>query len=169
MMVDNAEDLNIVAVLDWEWSYAGPQELFWSPPLWLLGQHPASWEDGVDDTRLSRYDKHLDILTRVIQEEEANVLSNGSGDDRRNQLPSVMLQRKRQNGSMWFYHIMQEAFNGPNSVPFCRLRESVSDFEELSAAVPQGEIEAFVRMKMEHKERYEKDLAEMKERHGDAP
>lgn len=30
MMVNNANNLHIVAVLDWEWSYAGPRELFWS-------------------------------------------------------------------------------------------------------------------------------------------
>ncbi|CAD0031304.1 unnamed protein product, partial [Aureobasidium pullulans] len=169
MMVDNAEDLNIVAVLDWEWSYAGPQELFWSPPLWLLGQPPASWEDGHDDSRLSRYNKYLDIWIRVIQEEEQKVLDSSTGDDHHVERPSGLLQKQRQGGSMWFYHIMQEAFNGPNSVPFSRLREAVPDFEELAAAVSKEDTEAFVKMKMEHKDRYEKDLAEMKERYRGVP
>ncbi|THW50972.1 hypothetical protein D6D21_01689 [Aureobasidium pullulans] len=169
MMVDNAEDLNIVAVLDWEWSYAGPQELFWSPPLWLLGQPPASWEDGHDDSRLSRYNKYLDIWIRVVQEEEQKVLDISTGDDHDKELPSVLLRKQRRDGSMWFYHIMQEAFNGPNSVPFSRLREAVPDFEELAAAVSKEDTEAFVKMKMEHKDRYEKDLAEMKERYRGVP
>ncbi|THZ82486.1 hypothetical protein D6C84_05769 [Aureobasidium pullulans] len=169
MMVDNAEDLNIVAVLDREWSYADPQELFWSPPLWLLGQPPASWEDGHDDSRLSRYNKYLDIWIRVIQEEEQKVLDSSTGDDHDKELPSVLLQKQRQDGSMWFYHIMQEAFNGPNSIPFSRLREAVPDFEELAAAISKEDAEAFVRKKMEHKDRYEKDLAEMKERYRGVP
>ena len=70
---------------------------------------------------------------------------------------------------MWFYHIMQEAFNGPNSIPFSRLREAVPDFEELAAAVSKEDTEAFVKMKMEHKDHYEKDLAEMKERYRGVP
>ncbi|KAF2207364.1 hypothetical protein CERZMDRAFT_115222 [Cercospora zeae-maydis SCOH1-5] len=74
MIVNNTMDLRIVAVLDWEWSYAGPQELFWSPPLWLLGQHPVCWEDGFEDSRLSRYHRNLDILIKVMQEEEVNIL-----------------------------------------------------------------------------------------------
>ncbi|THZ63368.1 hypothetical protein D6C86_03192 [Aureobasidium pullulans] len=51
----------------------------------------------------------------------------------------------------------------------CRLREAVPDFEELAAAVSKEDAEAFVRMKMEHKDRYEKDLAEMKERYRGVP
>lgn len=90
MIVNNADDLRVVAVLDWGWSYAGPQELFWSPPPWLVGGHPACWEKGSDDPRLSRYQHYLDILIKVLQQEEANFPC-GDGDE----LPSVLL-RKRQ-------------------------------------------------------------------------
>lgn len=162
MIVNNIDDLQIVAVLDWEWSYAGPQELFWSPPLWLLGQHPVCWEDGVDNSRVSKYHDHLDIFIAVMQEEEAKILSS-TGED----LPSVILRKKQQDGSLWFYHIMHEAYNGPNNVPFSHLRASVPDFDELAAAVSTKETEAFVQMKLKHLERYKEELAETKRRYPD--
>ena len=51
MIVNSAEDLEIVAVIDWEWSYAGPLQLFWSPPRWLLIQTPNTWSES--DERLT--------------------------------------------------------------------------------------------------------------------
>lgn len=162
MIVNNIDDLQIVAVLDWEWSYAGPQELFWSPPLWLLGEHPVSWEDGVDDSRVSRYHEHLDIFIAVMQEEEAKLPSSTDED-----LPSVILRKKQQDGSLWFYHIMHEPYNGPNNVPFSRLRASIPDFDELAAALSTEETDAFVQLKLKHLQRYEEELAETKRRYPD--
>lgn len=161
MMVNNVDDLEVVAVLDWEWSYAGPSELFWSPPLWLLGQHPVCWEDGVDNSRVSRYHEHLDVLIAVLQEEEAKILPKRPGDE----LPSVLLRNKQHDGSMWFYHLMHEAYHGPNTVPFSHLRAAVSDFDELAAAVSREETEAFVQMKMKHLQSYAEKLAETKRRY----
>ncbi|KAH9841293.1 hypothetical protein Tdes44962_MAKER07796 [Teratosphaeria destructans] len=60
MIVNNAVDLQIVAVVDWEWSYAGPIELLWSAPRWLLVQSPSMWEDR---SILARYNKYLEIFT----------------------------------------------------------------------------------------------------------
>lgn len=163
MIVNNADDLQIVAVVDWEWSYAGPQEISWSPPRWLVGQSPTMWVDkGPDDPLLSRYQHYLDILIKVLQEEETK-LDCIAGDE----LPSVLMRRKQQDGSMWFYHIMQEALNGPTTVVFAGLRASVPDYEKLAAAVSKEETEAFVQMKLEHLKRYEAELAEMKRRHPD--
>lgn len=97
-----------------------------------------------------------------MQEEEAKILNSTSED-----LPSVVLRRKQQDGSLWFYHIMHEAYNGPNNVPYSRLRASVPDFDELSAAVSKTDTEAFVQMKLKHLERYEEELAETERRHPD--
>ncbi|KAH8590402.1 hypothetical protein B0O99DRAFT_676005 [Bisporella sp. PMI_857] len=43
MIVNNERDLKIVGVIDWEWSYAGPCQLFCSPPHWLLLDSPNYW------------------------------------------------------------------------------------------------------------------------------
>lgn len=160
MMVNNEEDLQIVAVLDWEWSYSGPSELFWSPPLWLLGQHPVYWEDG--DLRLTRYFKNLDLWIQIMQQEEG-ILNDGTNND--TDLPSAIIRKHQKEGSMWFFHIMHEANLGPTSVPFARLRASVSDYCKLAAAVSVEKTEEFVQLKLEHLQRYEEELAEAKRRH----
>ncbi|KAJ5638943.1 uncharacterized protein N7484_006805, partial [Penicillium longicatenatum] len=45
MLVNNAWDLKIVAVLDWEWAYTAPFQMLYSPPRWLLLKRPFDWED----------------------------------------------------------------------------------------------------------------------------
>jgi aminoglycoside phosphotransferase (APT) family kinase protein len=32
ILVNNATDLKIVAVVDWEWAYAAPYQMLYSPP-----------------------------------------------------------------------------------------------------------------------------------------
>lgn len=39
-LVNNAQDLKIVAVLDWEWAYAAPFQMLYSSPRWLLLKKP---------------------------------------------------------------------------------------------------------------------------------
>ncbi|MCJ1422366.1 hypothetical protein MMC29_000246 [Sticta canariensis] len=87
MIVDNAQNLKIVAVIDWEWTYAGPYQLFWSPPRWLLIQPPNSWE--VSDERLSRYHRYLELYMRILGEEEVRVLGADINPEER---PSKMMR-----------------------------------------------------------------------------
>ncbi|TAQ85057.1 hypothetical protein B7494_g6612 [Chlorociboria aeruginascens] len=37
------DTLEIVAVVDWEWTYAGPYQFLFSPPSWLILENPTSW------------------------------------------------------------------------------------------------------------------------------
>lgn len=66
ILVSNAQDLKIVAVLDWEWAYAPPFQMLYSPPRWLLIKKPSNWSD--ED--LHRYRKPLDLLIGILDEEE---------------------------------------------------------------------------------------------------
>jgi len=43
MIVNTERDLKIVGVIDRELSYAGPSQLFYSPPPWLLLDLPIYW------------------------------------------------------------------------------------------------------------------------------
>lgn len=69
--------LEIVAVLDWEWTYAGPYELFSTAPRWLILRDPDEWtetyrfdEPGPDDL-LKLYESKLELFLEVMREEEA--------------------------------------------------------------------------------------------------
>ncbi|KAJ5725102.1 uncharacterized protein N7483_006459 [Penicillium malachiteum] len=42
-------DLQIVGVVDWEFTYAAPVEFSYAPPWWLLIETPESWGKGLDD------------------------------------------------------------------------------------------------------------------------
>lgn len=58
------DDLNIRAVIDWEYSYVAPAEFSYCSPWWLLLARPESWADGFDD-----YLKHYIPRQKIFLEE----------------------------------------------------------------------------------------------------
>ncbi|KPM36214.1 hypothetical protein AK830_g10355 [Neonectria ditissima] len=160
MIVNNEEDLKVVAVIDWEWSYTAPAQLVDSVPPWLLIESPHVWAS-VDD-RLVRYNAHLELYTRLLEEEEIKILGDDTSED---QKPSTMLRLCQQNGRQWFHLIILRGFNGPTCVPFAKLIEETKDWNKLVAAIPKEDIDSFVQKKMADLKEYEKQMAEMKERY----
>lgn len=150
IMVNNTTDLKIVAVVDWEWSYAGPYQLFCSPPRWLLLQRPNIWSR--EDDRLIQYQRHLDMFLIALEEQEEST-------SEANRVSTVMKKLQRE-GGMWFHHIMWEGFNGPDNVPFSQLRQFVPDFEELAAKVCEADVQAFVEKKLKDLQEYSRRLAD---------
>ncbi|KAK3182335.1 hypothetical protein K4F52_006337 [Lecanicillium sp. MT-2017a] len=51
-------NLQIVGVIDWEFSYAAPNEFTFAPPWWLLLEQPEYWKDGLDDW-IQKYEDRL--------------------------------------------------------------------------------------------------------------
>ncbi|KAI9163525.1 hypothetical protein HJFPF1_05142 [Paramyrothecium foliicola] len=47
ILLDGSDD--IVAIIDWEFTYAGPTQFILDPPWWLLLEVPESWPDGIDN------------------------------------------------------------------------------------------------------------------------
>jgi len=157
MIVNSAEDLTVVAVIDWEWSYAGPLQLFWSPPRWLLMQNPNTWSES--DERLVLYNRYLDMYLQILKEEEKAYDYGILAED----TPSALMRQSRTDGRMWFHHIMWEGFNGPEHVPFKQLRAAIPDFDDLVAAVAKEKTDAFVEAKMRDLAKYRMKLAEKKQ------
>jgi hypothetical protein len=62
-------DFQIVAVLDWEFTYAAPVELSDSPPWWLLLEMPEYWTRGLEDWAAT-YERRLGTFLRVLEERE---------------------------------------------------------------------------------------------------
>lgn len=159
MIVNNAEDLTIVAVIDWEWSYAGPLQLFWSPPRWLLMQTPNTWSEF--DERHTEYNRYLDMYLQIFGEAEKAYGHDTVAEER----PSALMRQFKTDGRLWFHHIMWEGFNSPNHVPFEQLRAAVSDFDDLVAKLPSAKADAFVEAKMRDLTEYRAKLAEKKQRY----
>ncbi|KAI1120312.1 hypothetical protein F5Y10DRAFT_134548 [Nemania abortiva] len=160
MIVDNDKDLKIIAVIDWEWSYAAPAQIVHSTPSWLLIESPNAWPSV--DERLVRFNKHLELYTRILEEEERRVLGE---DIREDEKPSALLRECQKEGCQWFHFILMRGFNGPSCVPFIKLREETADWDELVSAIPEHETEAFVQQKVEHLQTYETQLAETQARY----
>jgi hypothetical protein len=152
MIVNNAQDLMIVSVIDWEWSYIGPHQFFWYPPRWLLMETPNIRNvDEFYEQQLTRYGRYLEMFVRILEEEEektpgGNVLVEKRG--------SMLMREYKTGGWMWFHHIIWGGFNGPTKVPFQQLQASVPEFDKLVAAVPKEEVDAFVKIKIEHLAKY---------------
>lgn len=88
-------NLDIVGVIDWEFTYSAPAEFSHSPPWWLLLEQPEYWDDGMDDwTR--KYQDRLGIFLKTLREhEDAEVKNPRLKEEER---LSVPMQRSWENG-----------------------------------------------------------------------
>lgn len=143
MIVNNERDLKIVGVIDWEWSYAGPCQLFCSPPHWLLLDSPNYWFKD-DNSVATRYEKSLEMFLRILEEEEGAIFRDVPLIER----PSALMRECKEDGRMWFHCIIRQGFNGPDMLVWERLRVATPDFDRLIEAVSEEKITAFVKEKM---------------------
>lgn len=99
MIVKSSEDLTIVGIVDLEWAYARPAQLFCSAPWWLLYDRPINpeWDfkmgkaPGLND----RFFKYLDMFVRILAEEESKTL--GSKE------VSTLVKWSVDSGAMWLH------------------------------------------------------------------
>ena len=69
-------DLQIVGVIDWEFTYASPVEFPSAPPWWLLIEQPEYWPDGIEAwTKV--YENRLQTILKVLIERENALISSG--------------------------------------------------------------------------------------------
>lgn len=60
----------IVAVIDWEFTYAAPTQFILDPPWWLLLEMPEMWPNSIHDWA-KQYEKRLDTWISCMEAEEA--------------------------------------------------------------------------------------------------
>lgn len=68
ILANNRQDLKIVGVIDWEWAYAGPYQLLFSPPRWLLLKRPDDWDAKDEHFVPDRYMEYFQIFVRALEE-----------------------------------------------------------------------------------------------------
>ncbi|KAH9216645.1 hypothetical protein DL95DRAFT_435079 [Leptodontidium sp. 2 PMI_412] len=162
LIVRSEEDLTIVGVVDWEWSYVGPAQLFGSAPWWLLQDRLNNWDTDLDEEELpdilARYQRYLEIFKRVLKEEEEKI----SGGET---ALSDLVRRSEDSGAMWLYMMLSWGFNHPHSLPFSQLRHHIGDekWDQLELPFFETEdIDKFTEQKMAQMEQYEQDLERTK-------
>ncbi|ATY63204.1 phosphotransferase family [Cordyceps militaris] len=81
MLLDR--NYQIVAVIDWEFSYAAPSEFSFAPPWWLLLEQPEEWRAGLDSWTAA-YNERLPVfLAAMAAEEDACMAAGRLTEDQR--------------------------------------------------------------------------------------
>ena len=71
------DNMNIVVVIDWEFTYAAPLEFTYSPPWWLLLEMPEQWPRGISDWSKA-YEPRLETFLRVLKRQEDAAITKGN-------------------------------------------------------------------------------------------
>ncbi|RDW63221.1 phosphotransferase family protein [Aspergillus mulundensis] len=153
MLVNNAQELKIVAVLDWEWAYAAPFQMLYSPPRWLLLKKPFDWEDA----DVSRYNSLLEIFMKVLEEEQQKRVEGRPMPDM-----AALMRESMEDGKFWFHELIYSCFEAPDSPAWNAIRQLLPSIDEL-ATVADHDVELFVSSKMEQLNQYNEEWAAMKE------
>lgn len=151
ILVNNKEELKIVAVLDWEWSYAAPYQMLFSPPRWLLLKRPSNW----DDEDISRYTGLVKRFVKILTEE----------DDKRGKKTSmgVLMQQSLDDGKFWYHELVYSCFGSPDDRAWSAIREILPDLDTLET-IEYNELQRFAEDKMKERKQYSIEWAAMEER-----
>ncbi|KAL5121973.1 hypothetical protein ACEQ8H_000189 [Pleosporales sp. CAS-2024a] len=158
LMVRSRNDLTIIGVVDLEWSYIGPAQLFGSAPWWLLMDRPTNqvWDchDGEPVQITNRYIRYLDMFKRILEEEEAKT------PGYENHELSRLVRWSEDSGAMWLHMLLSTGFNGPDSFPFTRLIQHIGEgeWEKRKREASDDEVAAFGAKKLRQLEQYNQDL-----------
>lgn len=157
MIVKSSEDLTIVGIVDLEWAYAGPAQLFCSAPWWLLYDRPINpeWDfkmgkaPGLND----RFFKYLDMFVRILAEEESKTL--GSKE------VSTLVKWSVDSGAMWLHMLLSCGFLDMGSFPCVQLQKQIG-LDRWGQALEEvrdtTEVKNFIERKMNDLIKYDEDL-----------
>lgn len=144
----------LTGVIDWEFTYAAPTAFAYSPPFWPLLELPELWEDGLDDW-IEKYEQILPTFLKVLQDKEQAAIERGvlKESDRL----SGHMSESWESGDFWVNYAARKswAFDMVYWAKIDRRFFGMGDLEDrvyLLTPEERGEMERFVRMKMEAKE-----------------
>ncbi|CAI7593206.1 unnamed protein product [Penicillium discolor] len=122
MIVRSQDDLTIVGVVDLEWVYAGPAQLFASAPWWLLFNRPINdnWDviDGEPPKIAKRYFRYFEMFKRILDEEEGKLPESQKE-------VSKLVAWSEDSGAMWFHMLVSNGFFGSTMFPCFQLQQRV--------------------------------------------
>ncbi len=149
------DTLEIVAVVDWEWTYAGPYQFLFSPPPWLILENPTSWTTSGE----ARYQKKFLMFLKSLEEEEAQRQIKMGEEVPADQRMSVIMRRSMEDGKFWFNELIRESFNFDEEVLWPNIERGLNDEGLAKLGIPsESEVRAFVKRKMADLDQYKLDL-----------
>jgi hypothetical protein len=157
VIVRSKDDLTITGVIDLEWVYAGPAQLFASAPWWLLLDRPINtewdFEEGEAPKATDRYFECLAIFKRVLAEEEAEMTGNQGKE------LSELIQLSEDSGAMWLHMLLSSGFFDTPGFPCMQLRKHWGAEwwdERIDEYGDTEEVETFVTNKLDDLAAYDK-------------
>ncbi|OBT61997.1 hypothetical protein VE03_08291 [Pseudogymnoascus sp. 23342-1-I1] len=162
MLVNNVKDLKIVAVLDWEWAYAAPYQMLYSPPRWLIIKKPIHWdaEDRPQIPYLSQYKSQFQKFVQILEEVESQ-RERDAGTTSAGEKMSSLMRKSMDDGKFWFHELVYSCFESANNPAWAAIREIIPNLDELSG-ISATELDAFVSDKMEQLHLYNVEWAVLK-------
>lgn len=156
VIVRSRDDLTIVGLVDLEWSYVGPAQLFGSAPWWLLGirlNNVDTYYDKDYPKTTTRFLKYLEIFKRVLGEEEERMLGS------RGKELSKLVEWSEASGTMWLHMLLLCGFNHPKNLPFVQLQQHIGSEKwlKLRRQFYGMEMNIFVEEKVSQLAQYDRD------------
>ncbi|KAJ5146129.1 uncharacterized protein N7515_000693 [Penicillium bovifimosum] len=101
------ENMQIVGVVDWEFTYAAPVEFSYAPPWWLLIEKPEYWSKGIEDwTRV--FDYRLKTFLKVMKDCEDIAIQQGRLKE--DQRLSGPMGQSWESGDFWVTYAVLHSF-----------------------------------------------------------
>lgn len=100
-------DLQIVGVIDWEFTYAAPVEYTHAAPWWLLLEQPEYWPDGIEAWEKT-FESRLQTFLKVLIECEETAIQRGRMS--KDQRLSGPMRRSWANGDFWITYAVTKNF-----------------------------------------------------------
>ncbi|GAD99681.1 conserved hypothetical protein [Paecilomyces variotii No. 5] len=153
------EHMQIVGVVDWEFTYAAPAEFSYAPPWWLLVERPELWPKGIGDwTKI--FDNRLKTFLKAMKDREDIAIQQGLL--REQSRLSGRMQKSWESGDFWimyavlhsfafdviYWQIIDSRFFGPTE----RSEEAWKERLDLLDKDEKDEMEQLVARKLKEKE-----------------
>ncbi|MCJ1259931.1 hypothetical protein MMC24_007770 [Lignoscripta atroalba] len=100
-------NFKVVAVLDWEFTYAAPAEFAFSPPFWLLLERPEYWPGGMSGWAAT-YEPRLQTFLRVLEDREKVELENETLKPE--DALSGRMRQSWESGGFWVNYALQRSW-----------------------------------------------------------
>lgn len=162
-VIVDPETLEIVALIDLEWTYAAPYQFLFSPPPWLILERPNSWTSN----GMASYNAKFLIFIKSLRDEEAKREKEGHLNFPEDQRMSTLMSRSMDDGKFWFEQLLRDAFNFDGDVVWPKIKSFLQAEELDSIGIPnktdEADMVAFVNKKMEDLGQYLLDLRLLEE------
>ncbi|MCJ1250950.1 hypothetical protein MMC30_008179 [Trapelia coarctata] len=100
-------DFKIVAVIDWEYTYAAPVEFTFSPPWWLILETPEYWPGGISDWAAT-YEPRLMTFLRILEMREEAAMQSGTLEPQ--QRLSRPMRKSWETGAFWVHYAARKSW-----------------------------------------------------------